>query len=208
MAKTALDLYHKYFRDRQFERLDMFQMINDRFNIQRVLYPGSFVHITPSFIFSDVVYVDNDKQANLFFSKPEVYPFIAQNKVYTQEAHVKFHFSDYRNGFDEVEDHFDLLISQYAGFVGQFCKQYLKNGGLLLANNSHGDAGIAAIDDDYQLIAVFHLRKGKYSISISNLDAYFEPKSSSQITKEYLTKLQKGIGYKKTASVYLFQKIQ
>ena len=208
MSKSALDLYQKYFQGRQFERLDLFEIIADKFNIQRALYPGSFVHITPSFVFPDVVYVDNDKQAKQFFGKPEIFKFIAERKVYPQEAKVSFYFADYRNGFDEPFETFDLLISQYAGFVGKHCKPYLETGGFLLANNSHGDAGLAAIDDDYQLRAVFSVRKGKHRISEKNLDEYFFPKSQIQITKEYLEGLQKGIGYLKTAGVYLFQKVQ
>ena len=208
MPKSALELYQKYFQEKQFERLDLFEVIADRFNIQRTLYAGSFVHITPSFVFSDVIYVDNDKQAKQFFGKPEVFKVIAERKIYPQEAKVTFHFADYRNGFDEPFETFDLLISQYAGFVGQHCKPYLKIGGLLVANNSHGDAGIAAIDDDYQLKAVFSVRNGKHRRSETNLNEYFIPKSQIQITRDYLEKLQKGIGYKKTAGVYLFQKVQ
>ncbi len=208
MPKSVLDLYKKYFQERQFERLDLFESIVDKFDVQRVLYPGSFVHITPSFVFPDVVYVDNDKQAKQFFGKSEIFMFIAERKLYPQESKVTFHFADYRNGFDEPLDTFDLLISQYAGFVGQHCKPYLKTGGFLLTNNSHGDAGLAAIDDDYQLKAVFLVRNGKHQISEKNLDDYFVPKSQIQITKGDLEKLQKGIGYKKTASGYLFQKVQ
>lgn len=208
MTKSALELYQKYFQDRQFERLDMFQIIAGKFNIQRALYPGSFVHVTPSFVFPYVAYVDNDRQAKRFFDRPEIYEFIAQNRVYPQPAQFQFHFTDYRHGINESAGSFDLLISQYAGFIGQHCKKYLKTSGVLLANNSHGDAGIAAIDDDYQLIAVFVLRNGKHKISEKNLDEYFIPKSSGQITKEYLEKLQVGISYKKTGSVYLFQKVQ
>lgn len=207
MTKSVLDLYEKYFQERQFERLDLFQIIADKFNVQRALYAGSFVHITPSFIFPDVVYVDNDKQAKQFFGKPEVFTFIAERKIYPQESKVTFHFADYRNGFDEPFETFDLLISQYAGFVGQHCKSYLKTGGFLLANNSHGDAGMAAIDDDYRLKAVFSIRNGKYRINEINLDEYFVPKSQIQITKDYLEKLQKGTSYKKTAGVYLFQRV-
>ncbi len=208
MTKSSLALYQKYFIDRQFERQDLFQIIADRFTVRRVLYPGSFVHITPSFVFPDVVYVDNDRQAKQFFDAPDIYEFIAQKKHYAQIAQVQYHFADYRNGFDEGLDSFDLLISQYAGFVGQCCKQYLKTGGLLLANNSHGDAGVAAIDSEYQLIAVFFLRKGKYHIRETNLDEYFVPKSPMQVTKAYLEKLQKGIGYKKVGNAYLFRKVQ
>lgn len=208
MTKSALDLYRKYFQERQFERLNLFQIVADRFKVQRALYAGSFVHVTPSFVFPDVVYVDNDKQAKQFFSEPEILKFIAERKIYSQEAKVTFHFADYRNGFDEMIDSFDLLISQYAGFVGQYCKRYLRIGGFLLANNSHGDAGMAAIDDAYQLLAVFSAKNEDYRISVNNLDEYFIPKSRVEITKEYLEKLQKGIGYKKTASGYLFQKVQ
>ena len=208
MSKSALDLYKKYFQDRQFERLDLFEIIAENFDVQRALYPGSFVHITPSFVFPYVTYVDNDKQAKHFFDKSEIFKLIAERKTYSQEAKVAFHFVDYRNGFDEIIGSFDLLISQYAGFVGQYCKKYLKIDGFLLVNNSHGDAGLAAIDDDYQLKAVFLVKNGKYRISEKNLGDYFVPKSQNRVTREQLERLQKGIGYKKTAGVYLFQKVQ
>lgn len=208
MPKSAIDLYQKYFQDRQFERFDLFEIVADKLKVQRALYPGSFVHITPSFVIPDVVYVDSDEQAKQFFGKLEIYKLIAERKVYPQEAKVTFYFADYRKDFNEPSKNFDLLISQYAGFVGQFCKPYLKTGGFLLANNSHGDAGLAAIDNDYQLKAVFSVSNGKYRFSEKNLDEFFIPKSSIQITKEYLERLQKGIGYKKTADVYLFQKVR
>ena len=206
-GKSILDLYRSYFVERQFERLDLFQLIADEFEVKRVLYPGSFVHVSPSFVFPSVVYVDNDKQANKFFRSPEIHELIEKRKVYPQDASFMFHFADYRDGFDEKEKSFDLLISQYAGFVGQYCKPYLQKGGLLLVNNSHGDAGVAAIDKDYQLVAVFFLRNGRYKMSKSNLDDYFIPKSSAELTKEYLMQLQKGIGYTKSGSAYLFRKI-
>lgn len=208
MPESVLGLYQKYYQERQFERLDLFEIIADRFNVQRALYPGGFVHITPSFVFPVVVYVDNDKQAKQFFGKPEIYRHIAERKSYPQEAQVSFHFADYRDGFDEPFETFDLLISQYAGFVGQHCRPYLKTGGFLVANNSHGDAGMAAIDDGYQLKAVFSVRNGNHRISETNLDEYLVPKSRVQITRDYLERVQKGIGYKKTAGVYLFQKIR
>jgi hypothetical protein len=208
MPNSVLRLYHEFYQERQFERLDLFEILADRFNVRRALYPGGFVHITPSFVFPDVVYVDNDRQAKQFFGKPEVLKYIAQRKSYLQEAKVSFHFADYRSGFDEPFETYDLLISQYAGFVGQHCKPYLKTGGFLVANDSHGDAGLAAIDDDYQLKAVFSVRNGVHRISETDLDAYFVPKWQTQITREYLEGLQKGIGYKKAAGVYLFEKVQ
>ena len=207
MANSILDLYNKYFVERQFERLELFQLIADEFDVQRVLYAGSFVHVTPSFVFPFVVYVDNDKQANKFFMTPDLQEFIDERKIYAQDTSFRFHFADYRDGFDEKEESFDLLISQYAGFVGQYCKPFLMKGGLLLVNNSHGDAGVAAIDKDYQLVAGFSLRNGRYKVSKSNLDGYFIPKSSVQLTKEYLMKYHKGVGYTKPGIAYLFRRI-
>lgn len=209
MKTSVPDLYHKFFIDRNFERLDLFQLLAEKYQIQRVLYPGSYVHVTPSFVFPDVVYVDNDNGAKKFFSDARFRDFVDQRRSYSKEAKITYHFADYRNGFDEDDESFDLLISQYAGFVGQHCKRYLKKGGLLLANNSHGDAGIVALDEDYRLIAVAHLRNGKYGISEKKLEDYFVPKGSKvELTKEYLLGLQRGIGYKKSASVYIFQKCE
>ena len=207
MNRSAPNLYRKFFIDRDFERLDLFQLLAEKYQIQRVLYPGSFVHVTPSLIFPDVVYVDNDNSAKKFFNNSKFREYVAERKSYHQEPRITYHCADYRNGFDEEDGKFDLLVSQYAGFVGQYCKRYLKKGGLLLANNSHGDAGVAALDEQYQLIAVAHLRNRKYQISEIKLEDYFAPKTSKvKITKEYLLELQRGIGYKKVAAVYVFCK--
>jgi hypothetical protein len=88
MPKSALESYQKYFQERQFERLDLFEIIAEKFNVQRALYAGSFIYVTPSFVFPEVVYVDNDKQAKRFFGKPGIYEFIGQRKVYPQKATV------------------------------------------------------------------------------------------------------------------------
>ena len=207
-TQTAVALYQHHFVDKQFERLDLFQILARQYGIERVLYPGSFVHVTPSFVFPDVVYVDSDRRAKRFFDSQEVLDFVARRKDYPQPAKVTFYGVDYRQDFPEPEASFDLLLSQYAGFVGQACKRYLKRGGWLLANNSHGDAGVAALDEEYMLVAAVSLRQGQHRLSDKNLEAYFVPKSSKiNVTREYLWELGRGIGYTKTASAYLFQRI-
>jgi hypothetical protein len=208
MNIPAPHLYRKYFIDRDFERLDLFQLLAEKYNVQRVLYAGSFVHVTPSFVFPDVVYVDNDNGAKKFFGNSNFRKYVVRRKSYPQDPKIIYHFVDYRNGLEEEDKSFDLLISQYAGFVGQYCKRYLKKGGLLLANNSHGDAGVAALDEDYELIAVALVLNGKYRISENKLEDYFVPKSEkANVTKEYLIELQRGIGYEKSASAYIFRRV-
>lgn len=207
MVKDPIALYREFFVDRDFERLDLFRTLAERFGVQSALYPGSFVHITPSFVCPVATYVDTDKRTKRFFASPAVLEYIKARKTYPQDPKVTFYASDYYEAIDEPDESCDLLISQYAGFVSQPCKRYLKVGGLLLANNSHGDASMAFLDDDYALKAVVIRRDGKHRISERNLDTYFVPKKPIEVTKAYLEQIQKGIGYKKTASSYLFQRI-
>ena len=207
-SKDPIELYKEYFVDREFERLDLFQLLAEQFNVQSALYPGSFVHITPSFVFPKTTYVDTDKRTKQFFQFPEILDFIEQHKIYPQSAEVSFHPTDYQNALDEPDESYDLLISQYAGFVSQHGKGYLRINGILLVNNSHGDASMASIDQDYEFIAAILKNKGKHRISEKDLDTYFVPKKPVEITKTFLEQTQKGIGYRKTASSYLFRRVK
>lgn len=171
-------------------------------------YPGSYVHVTPSFVYPRVVYVDADRKAKRFFADPRALAFISTHKTYPQPAEVVFYGQDYTDPFPEPEGSFDLLISLWAGFISEPCKRYLRPGGWLLVNNSHGDAGLAALDPDYQLIAVINQRQGKHRLSETNLDDYFIPKRDIQVSADDLRELGRGIGYTKTASLYLFRRIQ
>jgi hypothetical protein len=206
--KDPIELYKEYFVNREFERLDLFQLLAERFDVKSALYPGSFVHITPSFVFRKTTYVDTDKRTKQFFQFPEVLDFVAKNKIYPQMSEITFHPADYRQALAEPDESYDLLISQYAGFISKHCKRYLKINGILLVNNSHGDASMAFIDPDYQFIGAILRNKGKHRISEKELDTYFIPEKPVEISKAYLEQTQKGIGYQKTASSYLFRRVK
>ena len=155
-------LYNKYYKNRSFEQEDVFRAILDKYNISSALYPGCFVHITPSFTFPKVIYVDNDGKAKKFFSnKLLVKEMIDSRKQYNDESNFEFIGQDYNKPLSLKEQSFDLLISHYAGIISQPCKKYLKRGGLLLANNSHADAGIAYLDSDFKLIATIEYNRKK-----------------------------------------------
>lgn len=199
--------YKKYFIDKDFERIGLFKAIKDKYDCKSALYPGSFIHISPSYIFPDVVYVDTDSQAKKFFEDMgQVNKIIKAGKLYDQESNVAFYGQSYKKPIDIPEGSIDLLISQYAGFISLHCKKYLKNGGILLVNNSHGDASMARLDDDYSLIAVVKKQGGNFRISDKDLQSYFIPKKPVKVTRSYLEETQKGIGYTRTASSYIFRK--
>ena len=67
---------------------------------------------------------------------------------------------------------------------------------------------MASLDSDYEFIVVYNRRKDAYTISEENLNAYFIPKPDIKVTKAYLEKTQRGIGYTKTASRYIFRRIK
>ena len=109
-------------------------------------------------------FVDTERRAERFFADPAVRDFVNERKVYSQEPCIRFHRADYVQELPEPKESYDLLISQYAGFVSQHCKQYLKVGGMLLANNSHGDASMAWLDQDFALVAAINRRGERFSL--------------------------------------------
>jgi hypothetical protein len=207
-TNASAALYHESYVATGYERLLMFVHLGNKFVIERVLYPGCYVHVTPSFVFPDVVYVDNDKQAKKFFANAATAAFINESKLYTAPTSLRFLALDYTADLGEPEESFDLLISQYAGFISQHCKRYLRVGGILLVNNSHGDASMASLDSDYALIAVVLSYRGRERISEKDLEAYFQPKKPQPVTKARIAELGRGIAYKKSAAAYLFRRIR
>lgn len=202
-------LYKKYHVDKEHTSIGLFRVIKDYFDIKNVFYPGSHVHITPSLIFSDVTYADSFRNTHKFFEEKDTDEFIRNEKEYPEETNFRFYQQDYNKPFEELEKEFDMVISQYAGFVGQATKPYLKKGGILVCNNSHGDASMASLDKDYKLIAVYRrYADDKFTISSKNLDEYLKPKSGNQPTKEKLLKTMRGIAYTKSPSGYIFKKVK
>lgn len=204
---NAVKAYKKYYVERDYEQVDLWYLLRDEFGISKVIYPGSYVQISPSFIFPYVVYIDSDQNAIRFFQSRSLIEMVNQRKEYPHDLELVFHGIDYRNLIEDYHSKFDLLISQYAGFISEVCKPYLRTGGYLLVNNSHGDAGMASIDRDYQLVSAVHKTKGKHRLLNTSLDDYFIPKKDIKVTKELLLERSKGVGYTKTAPLYLFKKM-
>jgi hypothetical protein len=204
---NAIQAYKHYYIDRDYEQVDLFRLLKNEYGIKKVIYPGSFIHISPSFVFSDVVYIDSDKNAKKYFQSNDLIHLVNTKKEYPEDPKIAFFGLSYENHIEELELKFDLLISQYAGFISSACKDYLRIGGYLLVNNSHGDAGLASIDENYQLVSTVHKAKGKYRLSQASLDKYFIPKKDVVVTKELLFKTRKGVGYIHVAPLYIFKRV-
>lgn len=207
MGTEAVSKLYRDFESGLGDRLGLFASLAATFPISHVLYPGSYVDLSPSFVFRSVVYVDTDRRAKRFFAdQPLVEELVSERKQYDGAFDVTFHDADYTSDLAEPEASFDLLISLWAGFVSRACTRYLRPGGWLLANNSHGDAGMVSLDKDYQLVAAVNARAGGYKLTTSALDDYFVSKKAMKVTRELLTRTGRGVAYTKSPTAYVFQR--
>lgn len=191
------------------DRQRLFAAIAAEFPIRSVLYPGSFVDVAPSFVFASVVYVDNDRRAAQFFDDQDgVAELIAGSRPDPGATTWRFLPVDYRSPLEVAEGQFDLLISLYAGFVSEHCTQYLRPGGILLVNSSHGDAAMASIDPRYELAAVVTSRSGSYTVRSDELATYLQPKKPIDVTPQLLHWRGRGIAYTRAAFAYMFRRIR
>jgi len=71
------------------------------------------VHITPSFVFADVTYVDLFKNTYKFYESPEVKVFVDAHKEYAKDANYIFHQQDYHTDIPVELESYDIVISQY-----------------------------------------------------------------------------------------------
>ena len=179
-----------------------------------VLYPGSFVDVGPSVWFDDVTYVDTDRRAAGFFARSgEVARLVAAKRTaagapLAPGPAVRFHGMDYRTRLPVEDCSVDLLISLYAGFVSEHCARYLRPGGVLLVNNSHGDASLASLDRRYALCGVITARGGRYRAVTGRLAGYLVPKRGFPPTVDELRRHKRGIAYTRSPYAYLFRRAE
>lgn len=185
-------------------------------DVGAVLYPGSYVDLTPSVIWPDVTYVDSDRRARRFFAdEAGVQELLVEHGAGLavragSEADppvVRFIHSDYSHDLPIEEQSAGLLVSLYAGFVSEHCTRYLRPGGFLLVNPSHGDAAMASIDVRYELHGVIVATPERYRVDTDELDTYLVPKRDIEITVDSLHDWGRAIAYTRSPFAYLFQRI-
>jgi len=189
------------------DRFRLFRAVGKVIAPKTVLYAGSYVDVAPSFIFPNVTYVDMDRRAKRFFEDEVGVKELVQAKD-TAAPNVQFSFihSDYAK-LSLPEQSFDLLISLYAGFISEYCTKFLKLGGHLLVNPSHGDAALASLDERYQLAGAVISESGDYRVVQTNLADYLQPKKTVEITRELLFSTNRGVAYTRPAFAYLFERV-
>ncbi len=188
------------------DRSGLFAALAGAWSIERALYPGSYVDLSPSTAFGLVTYVDNDARAARFFADPDlVRAELAGLTGPGVDPEVRFLAGDYTKPLDVPEGSMDLLISLYAGPVSEYCRRDLRPGGLLLANTSHGDASVAALEPDVRLVAAVHHANAGYRLVTDGLETYLVPKRPETADAVRIRSSGRGIAYTRSAAAYLFE---
>lgn len=203
MNQTIIERYKEY-SNKIGDRKSLYTSTVEEYGVQTAIYPGSYIDIAPSLVIPKVTYIDNFKGAIKFFKEIDtIKKYIEENKEYEAPCEIKFIGQDYRKSL--AIEKVDLIISQYAGFVGQDTKDLLKVGGILLANDSHGDASLTKFDADFKLIGI--INNGN-KIQKKKLDDYFILPKEKRVDLEEIKTKMKGLKYETRAENYLFQKIK
>lgn len=201
--------YQKLYCEMGFERAKLFEAISKKYKCTHVLYPGSSVHITPSFYFQHVAYVDKSEISNLFFEEiGEVVKYVNENKKYRQTPYIAFLNEDFTKKLSIRTANYDLLIAIYADNVIDSCKRYIISDGLILTNDYYGEGQKILHDPSITLEAMIK-RKGKsYEIMECHVDTLDRIKEKNKKTdnKKSIVRTNSGFEYRDNEYYLLFRK--
>lgn len=188
------------------DRSGLFGALRSARPLTRALYPGSYLDLSPSTAITSVTYVDTDRRAARFFADRSLVSAELDGRTRPGAGtDVTFLHLDYTTALPLSPAGFDLLISLYAGPVWEHCRRYLAPAGWLLANTSHGDASLAALDPTLRLVAAVHHRSGQYRLDTADLGRYLIPARPATADPEAIRRTGRGIAYTTSAFAYVFQ---
>ena len=175
--RRPVNAYEQLYRQMSFERAGLFRLVRDLVTVHCVLYPGSSVHITPSFFFSNVCYVDHAEKANRFFSDSDlVNDIINKYKEYNQDTRWRFINANFQNNLSVLEGTFDLIISLFSGRQIEYTSPYLRRGGYVLTSDEFSDHTYLMGNQHFELQFTIQAAAGHYVVK--NDDGHVRSRSS------------------------------
>ena len=197
------------YRDSIGDRSGLFQALGREWNRSTALYPGSYLDLSPSTAIPSVTYVDTDRRASRYFADDALVAAELHGRTLPGAgAEVTFLHLDYTKPLPLPPARFDLLVSLFAGPVWEHCRQYLAPDGLLLANTSHGDASLAALDRTLRLVAAVQVRDERYHLVTDALEGHLVPKKAAAADPDLIRSQGRGIAYTRTAFAYVFARVE
>lgn len=188
--------YAQTYKELNFERLGLFRLIRQEFGDLKILYPGSSIHITPSFYFSDVLYLDRSETSRKFFDDMEsVSEIVQREKQYKKTARIRFMAQDFNEEPFKINDQFELLISLFAGDLIEKFLPYLNKEAYILTADTFSNLDYME-NDEYPL---------EKMISTGNGEEYSFTNRPQSNGKPRLTGSKNKLSFKDDQTYYLFK---
>ena len=199
--------YNRFYSDLNFDRAGLFELIKDVYSCGTVLYPGCSIHITPSFYFQHVVYVDISETAKEFFQENRnILSIVNSNKKYKQSEYIQFIHNDYTKKLPLRENNYDLLLSIYAGGITKSCMKYIKPGGIIVSNNHQNDAQQALAESSVTLEAIIRRKGKKYHIENGADEKALKALQEHSIPLKSMKNSSSGMEYVDNEHYFVFRK--
>jgi len=198
---SALKKYFEIYREIGLERVDLFNAIKNRYNPESVLYPGSSVHITLSFIFQNVTYVDPSPLSSDFFkSMEEIKDLIAREARYKQKPYFRYFNRRLEECNEIAGETFDLVFTSFSGKMIEAGWKFLNYRGVYISNNHFNE--LSTIDSTrgaaYQ--GYFSVVGGKYVFTETQ-----ERSSIKEPPKVYKNNESSGVKYLNNERYYVIR---
>lgn len=126
--------YESLYLENGLERTGLFACLRKTFPAaEAVAYPGSSIHIAPSFVFRNITYIDRNENAVSFFRNiDQVRAYVNARKTYRGEPRIGFFELDYTEIPERLNDCFDLVLALYAPGVLQAAAALARPGGIVV----------------------------------------------------------------------------
>ncbi len=198
--------YKKTYCDMDFERRGLFEILCQKFPVEKVIYPGCSSHITPSFYFQHVLYIDRSQAAIDFFSDGEnIRRLISMNKVYRQSPYFSFSAADFNDIKQSTVYKYDMLVSLYADDVIESCLSFLRAGGIAVSNNFHDEVLHVIKTDTMELIGKIVGKNSTYTY-VSDLNLKVNHRDEEKVQKICVRNTAEGIRYFDNETYYVMKK--
>jgi hypothetical protein len=221
LKSSALTAYKKSYQKRgaRDAHENVFQSLTEIASTHpsKVLYPGCHRHITASLVFPHVDYVDCDSKVKNVYEDAAVREWIlSETKKSPEWTFTCASFASPLPAGRFSLENYDLVISLSAGLIAKPCAGYLKEGGFLLVNDSHGDASAAYVLQNeaarFQLTATWDTDTSSWSTT--DLEDYFVTTKGEVLSEAQAgevsrigSKSKRSFQFRQESPFYLFQKI-
>lgn len=181
------DNYKKYYELISFERTGLFRCIKSVFNTHSVLYLGSSIHITPSFVFSNAVYVDKSDFSDHFFSNSNnVVEFINRKKEYARYPKIKYINTDYQTM--KINNSSNLVLSLFSLNSLNASLNCLNKNGVLIYLPLPSDKEIFNGDYSIKNIGYISVKKNKYEFIEGKIKTPRKPQTKYMVDDKFIDK--------------------